>query len=49
MNCASLLFAPYNASHVELIEHMERVGLCQELNLWNRPLITHPAGKLFNR
>ncbi|CAF4481476.1 unnamed protein product, partial [Rotaria magnacalcarata] len=44
LNCASLLFAPYNASHIELPEQMERVGLCKELNLWNKPLVTHPAG-----
>ncbi|CAF1387377.1 unnamed protein product [Rotaria sordida] len=44
LNCASLLFAPYNASHVELPEQMERAGLCKELNLWNKPLVTHPAG-----
>jgi TBCC domain-containing protein 1 len=44
LNCASLLFAPYNASHVELPEQMERTGLCKELNLWNKPLVTHPAG-----
>jgi hypothetical protein len=25
---------------------MERVGLCKELNLWNKPLVTHPAGLL---
>jgi hypothetical protein len=23
---------------------MERAGLCKELNLWNKPLVTHPAG-----
>jgi hypothetical protein len=23
---------------------MDRVGLCKELNLWNKPLVTHPAG-----
>lgn len=44
MNCASLLFAPYNASHVELLGQMENTGLCKELNLWNKPLVTHPAG-----
>ncbi|CAF0857835.1 unnamed protein product [Rotaria sp. Silwood1] len=44
LNCASLLFAPYNASHVELLEQMEHAGLCKELNLWNKPLVTHPAG-----
>jgi len=44
LNCANLLFAPYNASHVELNEQMEQVGLCRELNLWNKPLVTHPAG-----
>jgi TBCC domain-containing protein 1 len=44
LNCANLLFAPYNASHVELLEQMEGAGLCKELNLWNKPLVTHPAG-----
>ncbi|CAF3818655.1 unnamed protein product [Rotaria sordida] len=44
LNCASLLFAPHNISHVELIEQMERVDLFKELNLWNKPLITYPAG-----
>lgn len=44
LNCANLLFAPYNASHSELLEQMERVGLCKEFNLWNKPLVTHPAG-----
>ncbi|CAF0819974.1 unnamed protein product [Adineta ricciae] len=44
LNCAGLLFAPYNSSHVELLEQMERSGLCKELNLWNKPLVTHPAG-----
>ncbi|UJR08647.1 hypothetical protein I4U23_012906 [Adineta vaga] len=44
LNCASLLFAPYNSSHVELLEQMEHSGLCKELNLWNKPLVTHPAG-----
>lgn len=44
LNCANLLFAPYNASHNELLEQMERVGLCKEFNLWNKPLVTHPAG-----
>jgi hypothetical protein len=23
---------------------MEGAGLCKELNLWNKPLVTHPAG-----
>lgn len=23
---------------------MERVGLCKELNLWNKPLVTHQVG-----
>ncbi|CAF0947206.1 unnamed protein product [Adineta ricciae] len=44
LNCAGLLFAPYNSSHVELLEQMEHSGLCKELNLWNKPLVTHPAG-----
>ncbi|CAF1358677.1 unnamed protein product [Rotaria sordida] len=44
LNCASLLFAPYHISHVDLAEQMERVGICKELNLWNKPLVTHPAG-----
>lgn len=44
MNCGGLLFAPYNSSHVELNEQMEHFGLSRELNLWNKPLITHPAG-----
>lgn len=44
LNCANLLFAPYNASHLELPDQMERTGLCKELNLWNKPLVTHQAG-----
>lgn len=44
LNCANLLFAPYNASHSELLDQMERAGLCKEFNLWNKPLVTHPAG-----
>ncbi|CAF3029982.1 unnamed protein product [Rotaria sp. Silwood2] len=23
---------------------MERVDLCKELNLWNKPLVNHPTG-----
>lgn len=29
---------------MELLEQMELSGLCKELNLWNKPLVTHPAG-----
>ncbi|CAF1286843.1 unnamed protein product, partial [Didymodactylos carnosus] len=44
LNCSNLLFAPYNTSYIKLPEHMEKTGLCKDLNLWNKPLITHPAG-----
>ncbi|CAF1399801.1 unnamed protein product, partial [Didymodactylos carnosus] len=44
LNYSNLLFAPYNASYIEVPEHMEKTGLCKDLNLWNKPLITYPAG-----
>ncbi|CAF4171459.1 unnamed protein product, partial [Rotaria sp. Silwood2] len=38
MKRGTLLSLPFN------IEQMERVDLCKELNLWNKPLVNHPTG-----
>ncbi|CAF1522718.1 unnamed protein product, partial [Didymodactylos carnosus] len=48
LNCSNLLFAPYNTSYIKLPEHMKKTGLCKDLNLWNKPLITYPA-HMFNK